>query len=594
MNRILLLLLSFFVCSAVWSEEVDDSMIRPGAEDCAVENSFEHAEFEPKLDTALVVGTYKNWLGEKCLEFGPNEKSYYNWKRDVTYVGIPLFLSSFIIKGQKTSFRSARFAMDSKWKSELDNYTQFSPYAAVVGLKAFGYEGRSSWDRMLVSTLMSNAVMATIVNSTKYSVKEMRPDNSTRNSFPSGHTATAFAAATVLHKEYGLTRSPWFSVGGYIVAMGTGFSRVLNNRHWISDVMAGAGIGILSTELGYFLADLIYQNKGIVRKELAGLTNTDRPSFFDIQMGVGLHSSTLTAKYDNGTTQSFELGTSTTVGVEGAHFINKHLGFGGMARVTTTPTKGLALSDADRDGLVEMNQLLEWYLLPSIYNVNASNNNFIDGSFDLGVYGNLPLGRHFSLGAKALAGVRASSGFDFKARAGYRLRAMNADGDYLYTAHYDNKMEDFALSPLWVFENPDGSLFNSNETLMPGVTTTFNYHLDPSQYVSDEYAIMKVTGGCAFNYILGLSATYRYKDNFSWKIFCDFDSSRNKYRYRMDLFDDATYNYMHSIASEYPVGSSRGDAVEKLNMIRDRSHIDESFRSRLNFITIGGAFTVNF
>lgn len=592
MKRILFILLSLVVCCSAWSEEVDDSMSCPVVEDCTVMDSL-HLDIAPQLDFSLG-GTYKNWLGEECIDFGAGEKNYYNWKRDVTYVGIPIFLSSFLIKGQKKSFRSARFAMDSKWKSELDNYTQFSPYLPLVGLKAFGYQGRSSWDRMMVSTLMSNVVMAIFVNSTKYSVKEMRPDNSTRNSFPSGHTATAFAAATILHKEYGLTRSPWFSVGGYIVAMGTGFSRVLNNRHWISDVMAGAGIGIMSTELGYFIADLIYQNKGIVRKELVGLTNPDRPSFFDIQMGVGLHSNTLTAKYDNGMTESFELGTSTSVGVEGAHFINKHLGFGAMARVTTTPTRGLTLTEADREGLIQMNQQLEIYQLPSIYNVNASNNNFIDGSFDLGVYGNLPLGRHFSIGAKMLAGVRASSGFDFKARAGYRLQATNANGDYLFTAHYDNELQDVALNPVYVFENADGTLFNSNETLMPGVTNNFNYHLDPSQYVSDEYAIMKVTGGYSFNYVLGLSATYRYKDNFSWKIFCDFDSARNKYRYQMDLFDDKTYDYMHSIASQYPEGSSRGDAAEKLHTIRERSHIDERFRSHLNFFTIGGAFSVNF
>lgn len=153
---------------------------------------------------------------------------------------------------------------------------------------------------------------------------------------------------------------------------------------------------------------------------------------------------------------------------------------------------------------------------------------------------------------------------------------------------------DIVLDPVYVFENPDGTLFNSNETLMPGVTNNFNYHLDPSQYVSDEYAIMKVTGGYSFNYVLGLSATYRYKDNFSWKIFCDFDSARNKYRYQMDLFDDKTYDYMHSIASQFPEWSSRGDAAEKLHTIRERSHIDERFRSRLNFFTIGGAFSVNF
>ena len=62
----------------------------------------------------------------------------------------------------------------------------------------------------------------------------------------------------MLHKEYG-HRSPWYSIGGYTVATITGVTRQLNNRHWMSDIMVGAGIGILATELGYFLADLIFK-----------------------------------------------------------------------------------------------------------------------------------------------------------------------------------------------------------------------------------------------------------------------------------------------------------------------------------------------
>ncbi len=104
--------------------------------------------------------------------------------------------------------------------------------------------------------------MAVGVNSLKYSCRVMRPDGSSRNSFPSGHTATAFMTATMLHKEYGHL-SPWYSIGGYTVATLTGVTRQLNNRHWMSDIMVGAGIGILATELGYFLADLIFRDKGL-------------------------------------------------------------------------------------------------------------------------------------------------------------------------------------------------------------------------------------------------------------------------------------------------------------------------------------------
>ena len=53
--------------------------------------------------------------------------------------------------------------------------------------------------------------------------------------------------------------------------------------------MAGAGIGIISTELGYFAADLIFKDRGVERYELDGEVSAN-PSFVDIQMGVAAHS----------------------------------------------------------------------------------------------------------------------------------------------------------------------------------------------------------------------------------------------------------------------------------------------------------------
>lgn len=546
-------------------------------------------------ETTLTEKYYKNWLGEKCIDFGNDSKSYYNWKRDVTYVGVPIFLSSFIIKTQKKAFRSARFSMDKNWKTEIDNYTQFAPYGVVVGLKALGYEGRSSWDRLVTSTFLSNAVMAVAVNSTKYSVKEMRPDNSTHNSFPSGHTATAFVAATVLHKEYGLTRSPWFSVGGYSVAIGTGFMRVLNNRHWISDVMAGAGIGILSTELGYFLGDLLYKNNGICRRELTTFTDPNHPSFFDIQMGVAMHSNSISFDYSDGYEEPMELGTSSAVGLEGAYFLNKYIGLGGMVRVTTTPAKGLGLTSEDKEDIVNLNNILETYNLPGIQHVNLSNNNFIDFSFDAGIYGNLPLNNRFSLGAKFLVGTRMSSGIEFKARAGYREQAKDADGNPLFTCTGALLPDGTPANkkPLWIFENADGSTFISNNTLMPGVETEYNYHLDESKYVGDEYTLSKVEGDNSFNYVCGLSLTYRYKDNLSWKVFVDFDSSKTNYTYRFTAIDKNTQDGMIAYANK--IGNYNELTKELIDILgSDEYTITGYAKKRMNFVTIGAAFSVNF
>lgn len=149
---------------------------------------------------------------------------------------------------------------DFRW--HYDDYLQYGPAGLMIGLKAGGYESRSSWGRMLASDAFSAASMAIMVNGIKYSVKRLRPDGSARNSFPSGHTATAFMSAAMLDKEYGW-RSPWFSIGGYTAAAVTGVSRILNNRHWMSDIVAGATIGIGSVQLGYFITDCIFKDKGL-------------------------------------------------------------------------------------------------------------------------------------------------------------------------------------------------------------------------------------------------------------------------------------------------------------------------------------------
>lgn len=128
----------------------------------------------------------------------------------------------------------------------LDNYTQFAPAALVYGLNTFGVEGKHNFrDRSIIyatSLLLASAV----VMPTKHLVKEERPDQSNRLSFPSGHTAFAFASAQFMYREYKDTNF-WLGVSGYSLAVFTGVYRMLNDKHWFSDVVAGAGIGILST-----------------------------------------------------------------------------------------------------------------------------------------------------------------------------------------------------------------------------------------------------------------------------------------------------------------------------------------------------------
>lgn len=67
-----------------------------------------------------------------------------------------------------------------------------------------------------------------------------------QESMPSGHSAVAFALATSLADDIG---SPWASVGLYTLATGVAWSRLNDNQHWLSDVAAGAALGIVSAKV---------------------------------------------------------------------------------------------------------------------------------------------------------------------------------------------------------------------------------------------------------------------------------------------------------------------------------------------------------
>jgi membrane-associated phospholipid phosphatase len=136
--------------------------------------------------------------------------------------------------------------------TKIDNYLMHSPAVAVYGLNALGIKGRNNLRDRSMIYLLSNV----ICNSTVFGVKKishsLRPDGSDYYSFPSGHTAQAFAAAEFMRQEF-KDVSPWYGVAGYMVAGATGALRMYNNRHWASDVLAGAGVGIASTKLAYWI-----------------------------------------------------------------------------------------------------------------------------------------------------------------------------------------------------------------------------------------------------------------------------------------------------------------------------------------------------
>ncbi|MDW5290337.1 phosphatase PAP2 family protein [Formosa sp. PL04] len=141
-------------------------------------------------------------------------------------------------------------------KFTVDDFSQYAPFLSVYALNAFGVKGKHNFKDRTIILGTAYLIMGGTVGVLKSTSNVMRPDGSSNNSFPSGHTATAFMGAEFLYQEY-KDVSIWYGVSGYVVAAGTGFFRMYNSRHWLSDVAAGAGIGILSTKIAYWVHPLI-------------------------------------------------------------------------------------------------------------------------------------------------------------------------------------------------------------------------------------------------------------------------------------------------------------------------------------------------
>lgn len=299
---------------------------------CLLSVPFVHAkEYSPKdsikntTDTTFVSGTLKKRGFERFVDNVTSSQLF-----QIAGYGAPLIIDGLLVKGSDRHFRQLRTTYMPHFSSGFDNYFQYLPAAVMLGLKISGVEGRSSWGRMLTSDALSVIAMGTMVEGLKRTTKVERPDGSNNHSFPSGHTATAFMTATMLSKEYG-TKSPWYSVGAYTVASGTGLMRMANNRHWMSDILAGAGIGIISTELGYYLADLIFKTKGLNHTvSAADYDPAYKPSFLGIRFGLGA----IPGDYFPRDGKEIDFSYGCTAGLEGAWFMTTHWGIGGELTAT--------------------------------------------------------------------------------------------------------------------------------------------------------------------------------------------------------------------------------------------------------------------
>ena len=418
-----------------------------------------------------------------------------SYTNNITLTGLAFIADGLMVKASSDGLGNISTYYQPHFKTALDNCLEYAPITLTFALKALGVKSQSDWKRLAVNSAATYITMTAIVQSIKYTAKERRPDRTTRNSFPSGHTAMAFAGATILHKEYGYI-SPWVSICGYGVATLTGMARILHNRHWMNDVLVGAGTGIVSADMGYFIGDLLLHGKG--KSNLAKHDEHDlsqRPSFISVTIGSGLTSSHLNTpeicckygdggqltKSANGINVKLKTGHSTSFNMEGAYYLNDYLGIGGRLRAMMLPV----VAEAAHDNIA----------------LESSHLGMMD--MQAGFFASLPIGCRLRIGTKLLAGNRHTTACCMDALLNVHKNTYGGD-DYATIAKQENFIK-----------------IKSNNTPSWGT---------------------------------GLSVTFAYKSDMNLRAFIDYDGAKPQYTYSIRYADTTDTQKKKSTMNDLSAG----------------------------------------
>lgn len=155
---------------------------------------------------------------------------------------------------EKSLQTDLRNQVGNDYANKIDNFILFAPIIEMYAADVIGLKSKNHWFDQSKNLFISNLLSSAITNRLKVIVGKTRPSGGDY-SFPSGHTTIAFTNAAVLYQEFKET-SPLLAYSGFTFATATGGFRMLNNKHYLSDVLMGAGIGILITELIYYFEPL--------------------------------------------------------------------------------------------------------------------------------------------------------------------------------------------------------------------------------------------------------------------------------------------------------------------------------------------------
>jgi membrane-associated phospholipid phosphatase len=180
-----------------------------------------------------------------------------------TILPISLIVGGILISSsefEKSFQKSVKNSVGEDFSTSIDNYTRYAPIIELYGADAMGVKAKNHWFDQTKNLTLSIIITDFITFKIKKYFPKTRPYGSGNpDSFPSAHTSSAFTNATVLYQEF-KDSSPMLAYSGYGFATATGALRIMNNAHWLSDILAGAGIGMLVSNVIYYFDPIIKWN----------------------------------------------------------------------------------------------------------------------------------------------------------------------------------------------------------------------------------------------------------------------------------------------------------------------------------------------
>lgn len=145
---------------------------------------------------------------------------------------------------------------------------RFVPSALHLGLGLTGVRAKRPFADRVIESAIAHSICVGCGYAAKYAFRVMRPDGSDNLSFPSGHSVVAFTGAELMRLDYGNA----IGSGAYVFSSAVAVSRLYAGRHWLSDILAGAGLGILSAHAGAWLLEPVKSLFGLPDWSWDGLT----------------------------------------------------------------------------------------------------------------------------------------------------------------------------------------------------------------------------------------------------------------------------------------------------------------------------------